>query len=121
MDLDSEHNEIRLVIREHTATFPDPLVLKAGERVHVGQADDQWPAFLWCVNAQGKGGWVPEAFLQRHGEAGIARRAYDARELSVGAGERVSVGERVGGWAWVTDAAGESGWIPEECISENLS
>lgn len=118
MSVDTGH-ELRLVVREHTATFPDPLVLEAGERVHVGQADEQWPAFVWCVNAEGKGGWTPKAFLERDGATGIALRAYDARELSVQAGERVRVGERAGGWAWVSNAAGESGWIPEECIGEN--
>ena len=118
MSADSDHNETRLVIREHTATFPDPLVLEAGEQVHVGRADEQWPAFLWCTTVEGKGGWVPESFLQREGDVGAALRNYDACEMTVKIGDRVCVGERAGGWVWASNAAGESGWIPEECIGE---
>jgi effector-binding domain-containing protein len=68
------------------------------------------------VNAAGKGGWVPEVVLMCHGEDGMAWRGYDTRELSVSVREAVTVGERLADWAWVTNATGDSGWVPEAML-----
>lgn len=104
------------VVADYDSAYPDPLALVPGEVVRAGRADEQWPAFVWCVNTAGKGGWVPASFLHPQGGTAVALRPYTARELSVRAGERVTLGERAGGWAWATNAAGESGWLPESCL-----
>jgi uncharacterized protein YgiM (DUF1202 family) len=90
----------------------DPIVLKAGETVTVGERDTEWPEFLWCISSAGRGGWVPAGALERHGSVGVAVRDYDATELTVAAGEVLTVREEVGGWCWCTNGRGESGWVP---------
>jgi hypothetical protein len=90
--------------------------VQRGERVQVGRRDDTWPVFVWCVNVAGTAGWVPEVVLRRDGNEGTLLRGYDTRELSVSAGETVSVGERLAGWAWVTNANSQSGWVPEAVL-----
>ncbi len=55
----------------------DPLILRAGEGVTLGQRDTEWPGWIWCVNGAGQrvngwawrtnakreSGWVPERNL----------------------------------------------------------
>jgi hypothetical protein len=40
-------------------------------------------------------------------------RDHTARELSVRAGAEVVCEQAIAGWAWVTDANGRAGWLPE--------
>ena len=107
------------VIKAYQASDPEPLVIRAGERLTVGENSDQWPAYVWCVNQAGKGGWVPEAFLEREGDSGVARRDYSAAELTVSVGEELVLGEKAGGWFWATNRANCSGWVPAEYIMTN--
>ena len=101
------------VITDYCSAYPEPLEVRAGEVVLVGQRDSEWPAFLWCAAADGRGGWVPEGILVREGEQAVVREDYSARELTVTAGATVMVVRREGGWAWVLNEAGDTGWVPE--------
>lgn len=116
MDNPFEPGRLARVIRDYQASDPDPLIMRAGERLALGRRDSQWPAYVWCTNRQGKGGWVPEAYLDRHGEQGIARRDYSAAELSAAAGEQLVLEGEAGGWYWATAPSGQSGWIPAEHV-----
>jgi uncharacterized protein YgiM (DUF1202 family) len=100
------------VVVDYQAAYPDPLMVKMGEKLSVGEHDARWPAFVWCTNSSGKGGWVPEQFLERKGKIGFARCNYDAAELSAEAGEELTVQGEAGGWLWCTNERGQSGWIP---------
>jgi hypothetical protein len=42
------------------------------------------------------------------------RRDYDATELSVEVGEKLTMGEEESGWAWCTNREGRRGWVPLE-------
>jgi GNAT superfamily N-acetyltransferase len=101
------------VVRDHTPENCDPLTVRAGDRLHVGHADDEYPGWRWCTGPDGRAGWVPERCLRRDGKRGVMLRDYTARELSVRAGTEVEPGEAIAGWVWVTSAEGRSGWIPE--------
>jgi hypothetical protein len=57
---------------------------------------------------------VPQAYVERQGDTGIALRAYDATELSVRAGETLVAGEEESGWIWCTNQEDQSGWVPAE-------
>lgn len=93
--------------------YPNPLTLCAGEVVTVVANDAQWPAYVWCTNGQGLGGWVPESYLEIRGDAGQARRDYDARELTVDMGEILVLLDEEGGWYWAENGCGERGWVPK--------
>lgn len=96
--------------------YHDPLVLHNGETVTVGRRDTQWPGFLWCTNAAGKGGWVPESYFDCSGETGVANRDYTARELTAGVGEELIIYYEESGWFWCANQQGQSGWIPAENV-----
>lgn len=104
------------ISKDYEASDPDPLVISAGEKLHVGVNDTTWPAFVRCKNADGNEGWVPESFIDRDGDVGIARVSYSAVELTVTSGDSVLIEKEVGGWYWATNEANQSGWIPADHI-----
>lgn len=105
------------IIKDHQATYPDPLAVQAGDELVVGQQDTDWPAFVWCTNQAGKSGWIPEKHLDRQGQRAIARRDYSTAELTVKTGEQVNITSEDSGWYWVTNQAGHSGWVPVENVN----
>lgn len=96
------------------ATHEPALRVEAGERLAVGRRDDEWPGWVWCENAAGLGGWLPEEVVG----GGRALAAFDARELTVAAGEALEPGERCAGWTWCRGARGAEGWVPDRCLGE---
>ena len=105
------------VAHDYTPQYPDPITVRAGERVQIGRDDPEFPGWWWCTASDGREGWVPEQLLQRNGGEAAMLRDYTARELAVRAGTEVRLGEVVHGWVWATDAAGGSGWIPLTCVA----
>jgi hypothetical protein len=89
--------------------YTEPLSVRAGELVTVGEDDPEWPGWRWCTDARGKQGWVPEALI---GDGGVIDREYTARELDVAVGDEVEIVREIAGWIWCEKAAGGSGWIP---------
>ena len=71
---------------------------------------------MWCRDAGGQAGWVPQAWLAQDGDAWRLRRDYDAIELTVSPGDRVNVELAESGFLWVSLADGRQGWIPESHV-----
>ena len=101
------------VIADHEPTYAAPIAVCTGEAVTLGDRDSEYPGWIWCVSASGSSGWVPEAYLDLAGRAGVARRDYDAVELRVHAGEQVTCTDEECGWVWARNAAGQEGWVPK--------
>jgi uncharacterized protein YgiM (DUF1202 family) len=101
------------VITNYQAPFPDPIRVKAGEAVMIDPGKKTGIAgWVWCTNLTGKSGWVPEAYLERQGDAGRVYCDYDAIELTVHAGEILTVHKMESDFYWVTDRNGRQGWVP---------
>ena len=108
------------ILSEYTAIYADPIAVRRGDRLIIGQADTDWPAFVWCTGPDGRSGWMPAQFFEQDtAESGVALRDYSALELSVQADEHVTLVEEAGGWWWVTNATGLSGWVPVERIASD--
>jgi SH3-like domain-containing protein len=105
------------VVRDHEPIYPDPIVLRPGDRVRLGREDDEFPGWVWCTAPDGREGWVPLAILRREGLEAVARRDYRAVELAVKRGQRVEAREELSGWFWVADADAREGWVPAECLA----
>ncbi len=105
------------VIRGYTCQYLDPIQLQAGDVVSVGREDEEYPGWLWCTGPDGRCGWVPADLLIRRATVAEAREDYDATELSVHAGEEVDVESTSRGWVRVRNAAGQRGWIPDDCLA----
>lgn len=104
------------VVKEYEASDPNPLVIKAGEKLWVGVRDTTWPAFVRCRNHAGNEGWVPDRYLEIDGKDGVARVDYSAVELTVSGGEILFLEQEVGGWYWARKEPRERGWIPAEHV-----
>ncbi len=109
------------VTARYGRVYPDPIVMQAGDEVRVEREDEEAPDWWWCVHPDGRSGWVPEGYFTRGGSVGVAQRDYSAVELTVEEGEEVALGELVNGWYWVTNAAGERGWVPAAHLELILS
>ncbi|HEY6581114.1 MAG TPA: SH3 domain-containing protein [Rubrobacter sp.] len=107
------------VVADYRAAYPDPIVMKAGERLRVGVRDEDNDAWVWCTESSGKSGWVPVAYVRLDGEAGTALRDYSAVELSVRTGETLDVLEEEAGWVLAGDSRGRSGWVPLENVERS--
>jgi hypothetical protein len=105
------------VAHDHTPQYHDPITLRAGDRVHVGREDTEFPGWRWCAGPDGRQGWVPAEWLQHHGAEAAMLRDYTAQELGVRAGAEVRLGEPMHGWVWATAADGRAGWIPLTCLA----
>jgi len=106
------------IVRIHTAytaTNTDQTTIRAGQEVHTGKRTEEWPGWVWCTAAGGWSAWVPESYLEIHGETARFTRDYMAREFTVNVGEELTVVEETGGWLFCTNARGERGWIPAHC------
>jgi hypothetical protein len=106
-----------LVTKDYAAQYTDPITLAQGEAATLDGRAEPWEEnpdwiWVWGENAAGKGGWIPRPLLQIDGSRGVALVAYDAHELSVAAGERVSALREACGWAWCVADANRSGWVP---------
>ncbi len=108
-----------LVIEPHVRTYPDPISINQGERVSAGERDhsgDRDGDWIWCSNAAGKSGWVPEQFLAIDGEEATTLVDCDTIEMTVDVGERLTGGEPVNGWVWCENEEEETGWVPLTCV-----
>jgi hypothetical protein len=103
-----------VAISEYRAAYPDPFLVDAGEELAIDTKESEWPGWVWCTNRDGESRWVPEAYVERRGDIGVARCDYDATELSVRTGEALSLGREESGWFWCTNRVGQCGWVPAQ-------
>ena len=55
------------VVADYQAAYPEPIVVRAGEGLVVGQEDLEYPGWIWCTDGSGKGGWVPDDWYRAQG------------------------------------------------------
>lgn len=107
------------VVKDYQAEFPDPIAVEAGEAFTVSERTSAWennPAWIWvwCTNQRGESGWVPKNIIQMDtdGQTGTTHTAYNARELTVTAGQELNIEHEESGWFWCRDQQGKRGWVP---------
>ncbi len=108
-------------IADHDPAYPEPLMLRAGQRVRFERRETEWEGWLWCTSASGKTGWVPEAWLTLGDPSAVLQRDYCARELTVRRGTVVTGSLIESGWLWATTDAGVSGWVPLRVLEQYAS
>jgi hypothetical protein len=105
------------VIVDYESPYTDPCTFNAGEKLTIGEKESEWDGWVWCTNREGKSRWVPEAYVEHRGDVCVMLRDYESTELSVSAGEVLSItGQAESGWVWCTNQAGQSGWVPEDNV-----
>jgi hypothetical protein len=90
-----------------------PLTLAAADRVRVGQADTDWPGWIWVTAISGRGSYVPEDHLQVQPDGtALVITPFHARDLTVRKGDPVDSLREVKGWHWCRHTNGTEGWLP---------
>ena len=110
---DDRHRVCR-AIAAYRSPYSGPFVLHPGDPLTIGDRKSEWSGWLWCTDRRGESRWVPEAYVERRGDIGMALCDYDATELSVQVGEELLVDREESGWIWCTNRRGKSGWVPVE-------
>ncbi len=111
------------VIRDYHAFwafYTHPLTVSVGEELTIRRGENQrGVGWVWCINRKGKGGLVPESYLERQGEVVTVRCDYASTDLTVHVGEALTLHKMESGWVWATNPAGQSGWVPASRIESS--
>lgn len=98
----------------YTLSSLDPLFVLKGEPLVVTYESEEWPGWIWCINNEGKSGWAPMSYLEIADGSAVAKRDYDATELTVMAGDELTILLEESGWCWCAFGDDEKGWVPTE-------
>lgn len=102
--------------RSWERSYSPALSVQEGETVTIGDRDEQWSEWIWCINSSGLGGWLPAMCLssQQMGETATLLTRFDTVELTVGEGEELEGIEERGEWIWCRNNIGTEGWVPSD-------
>ncbi|WP_405108019.1 SH3 domain-containing protein [Paenibacillus sp. FSL K6-1217] len=109
------------VIKAHTSTYPDPIILQKGQEVWYGREDTQFPNWIFCKSVStNKEGWVPKQILTSPDSHDIAKviEDYSAHELTVTQGEILWGLKHLNDWTYCKTDNNEYGWVPAFCLSD---
>lgn len=104
------------VIKSYASTYPDPIKVKKGDILKVGNKESDWNGWTWCTDQNGKSGWLPDSYIKKDGSNCTVLCDYEATELTVNIGEELIVEKEESGWLWCINKEGLRGWIPSENV-----
>jgi uncharacterized protein YgiM (DUF1202 family) len=106
------------VVKEHEASFPYSMIVRAGDTVNVGEEDEDIPGWFWCTDEGGVSAWIPGSFLQREDGGAKMLVDYNSMEHTATLGEVLEFIKEAGGWIWCTNSSGKRGWVPSDKVEE---
>jgi len=90
----------------------DPLSLKTGDEVTVGDVDRTWPGWVWASDGGGRDGYVPAEFLRAlEGGRHQVIEDFDPTVLTIRRGDRLESLRQIHGWHWCRHESGAQGWV----------
>ena len=115
-----------IVIKDHRTEFTNPIELKQGEKVIIGEDPDPettletWVNWVYCIKEDGSNeGFVPEQIIRKEDKNGIILEDYSAKELDIDKGTIVEGIKELNGWLWLKNKnTNEIGWIPLENLEK---
>jgi hypothetical protein len=111
-----------IVIESHRTEFPNPLILKQGEKVIIGEKTSiNWPNWIFCIKLDGSNrGWVPKQIIMNcDNNHGSIIEDYSAKELDIEKGTIVEGIKELNGWLWLKNKrTNEIGWAPVEKLKK---
>ena len=108
-----------VVIKAHQASYANPIIAIKGTLVKCIKRDPDFPGWVWCEDATGLDGWVPESYLQFDGDHAELLEDYDALELTISEGERLDIIKEIAGWYFCQNESDQYGWVPVENLKIN--
>ncbi|CAB1262246.1 SH3 domain protein [Vibrio cholerae] len=107
-----------IVVEEHTSEYPNPIYLKQGDEVQLGEMDDEFPNWIFVTTDSGVQGWTPAQYIETISgtKKGILLHDYDAVGLNTQFGEKLAVLFELNSWYRVSRSTGEVGWVPAKTV-----
>ena len=106
------------VAKPWTQSYSPALAVSEDERVTLGERDEAWPGWIWCLTGDGLGGWLPDALLihDQEGRDAVLKSSFNTVELTAEHGEELEGFEERDGWLWCRNRSGKEGWVPLACL-----
>lgn len=104
-----------IVIKDYETNYPESLSFTRGVKINCGKKfndDPDWKDWIWCTSERGVAAWVPEQIIQKNGDTAIIIEDYDAKELNITKGEKLTIIKKLNGFAFVENEYGLQGWVP---------
>jgi hypothetical protein len=99
--------------------YPAAIAARAGEivvPVTDNPPETDFLGWTWCRGADGREGWVPDAWCVVESGGWRLLRDFDAMELSVAAGDRLRLIHSESGFVFVETTDGATGWLPDAVL-----
>ncbi|MBL8893638.1 MAG: hypothetical protein JNJ53_03495 [Rhizobiales bacterium] len=107
-----------IVTKSYRRPYQNPISVAAGTPVVPDfEKYSEVPGWVWCSAEDTRAGWVPRAYLAGSGCNWRVTRDYDAIELSVEPGERLTIETEESGFYLAIAADGSRGWVPRDHVS----
>jgi hypothetical protein len=105
-----------MVIENHRTEFSNPITLKQGEKVILGEEseDETMPNWIFCKKMDDSNeGWVPKQIIKNQNNYGEIIEDYSAKELDIDKKTIVEGIKELNGWLWLKNIqTNEIGWVP---------
>lgn len=101
---------------KHIPDTDEVINPKKGEQITITDRETDDKGWKWCLY-NGKGGWIPEKYIEKAGKIYRMKVDYTSKELHIPLDEVVDVLKMESNWAFVSSSAGK-GWLPMQCIKE---
>src|SRR4051794_16242582 len=102
-----------IVTTPYRRPYNNPIAVRAGAAVVPDfEKFSELAGWVWCLAPDGRTGWAPRGWLERNGDEWRITRDYDAIELTVNAGDTLSIEFEESGFYWVEAQDGSKGWVP---------
>lgn len=105
---------------DYVRPYPDPIAVEAGDPLAedpAGAETTDLVGWVWRRGPDGRAGWTPTAWIETVGGKERIARDFTAIELTVRAGDRLTLLWSESGFAWARTAAGEEGWLPHGALA----
>ncbi|WP_041416290.1 hypothetical protein [Shewanella halifaxensis] len=107
-----------VVIEGHLSEYPNPVYLKRGDIVTLGEMDDEFHNWIFITNDAGDQAWAPIQYIDNvvGSSTGILLQDYDNLEFNTVIGEKLSVLFELNSWYRVSRSTDEIGWVPVHTV-----
>jgi hypothetical protein len=110
---------VAVVWAPYERPYPDPISLTAGDCVLIDSEKTKKTDILgwsWCTGPDRRQGWVPNGWITHEAGAAQIVRDFNALEITITVGDRVTLHYGESGFVFVTHQDGSSGWVPDACL-----
>lgn len=104
------------VIESYQSAYPNPVKFCVGDDVSVGIKDYEYPGWIRVTTTCGNEGWAPEWYIDQTSQPAKAIYDYDATELTVVVGQRLTLHHFLNSWVWAETECHQLGWLPSACL-----